>query len=240
MRKNCLVAVLLSLPFVAAAAGAAGETGLFYVVHLTGYYGESTNAVMTPAQLKRAFAENFEANNVAPAAFKEFTDSWADQQQKIIDAQKKAANGQKVSIDRSILNIVLERPARKTVVPGEPFVTRKEAEAAKVARDAKEAAPAEEPHDGAAAAPNAAAKANDDRGLVRGEQLAMFLAIAEKRRQALHSQKGLQGGTGMRKLADGKKPLTHNPPPLEVPSTTGTSKPKEDKDTPPAAAPAAK
>ena len=189
---------------------------------MTGYFGETTNAVMTDVQCKRAFADANDANNVAVAAYNEFVETWRGEQQKIIDAQKKAAGGKKVEVDRSMLNIMLEKPGRKKVQPGEPFLTRKEAETEKAAREARDTATLTEKPEGenqpAAKAPNAAG--GSDGSVVRSQQLALFLSIAEKHRKTLHDPNGSTQGAGhtTRMGANNKKLLTGKPPPLDHPS----------------------
>lgn len=229
--RDLLLAILAC--FLAAGVQAGNETGKFWVARMTGYYGEVTNAVMSEAGCNRAVAEAFEANDVAVAAYDEFAETWRKEQQKANAPQKKGAKP-KAPVDTSYQNIVLEKPGRKSVQISDPFASRKDAEAEKAAREAKvaeEQGRLQEAEGQYVAKPADSAKiANEDRRLLRSQQLALFLSIAEKRRLAYHNQKGLKSSNdhATRMQSNAKRLLTTNPPPLDRPSTNAPAATKAD------------
>ena len=223
MKKLRLPPLILPAILLATFVYAGNEPGVFWVARITGYYGEVTNVVLTDAQRDQAVADAFDANNVAAAAFGSFVESWRKAQQKPADAQKKTA-AQKTPVDPGMLNIVLEKPGHKSVQATGPFATRKEAEAEKAARAAKdvdEHGHRQETENQHAAQPADSAKAgNEGRMFLRSQQLAMFLSIAAQMQQVEQNQKGLKTTTGH---GANHKLLTSNPPPLHRPSTNTTA-----------------
>jgi hypothetical protein len=184
-------------PAARAPAAPTPETnGQFWVACMVDYYGGTSNAVLTKAECDRVITTIFEANNVATKAFAQFSEDW----KKSFLKDKKGKNDKNGALpkdfDRSLLNILLEKPGRQSVQFLGPFATRREALAAKAAQDAHadadQASQQEQSTRQTALLPEAARAGKEERQAHRSQQLALFLETAERLRVELHNQKGLK------------------------------------------------